>query len=117
GIIFRSAQSDAGEAATSHDIQAGRPACLRAGERRLECVQALQPAEAPRRPPRGARATGFLVILGGALRRSIAGAIVWRKGRRDRQLLETLDDRQLRDIGVSRAMVEQDRNSPFWHLR
>lgn len=33
---------------------------------------------------------------------------------RQRRTLETLDDRMLRDIGVTRAEVEQEMRRPLW---
>jgi uncharacterized protein YjiS (DUF1127 family) len=32
----------------------------------------------------------------------------------DRHALQTMDDRLLKDIGVSRADVEREANKPFW---
>jgi uncharacterized protein YjiS (DUF1127 family) len=40
----------------------------------------------------------------------------WRKRRRDRQLLASLDDRSLGDIGIDRAKVEDDSTVSFWRL-
>jgi uncharacterized protein YjiS (DUF1127 family) len=38
---------------------------------------------------------------------------VWRRWR-SRQYLTALDDRMLRDIGVTRAEAEYELNKPFW---
>ena len=38
----------------------------------------------------------------------------WRRRRRDRALLASLDDRMLRDIGVSRGEIWEEINKPFW---
>jgi uncharacterized protein YjiS (DUF1127 family) len=38
----------------------------------------------------------------------------WHRRRRDRAELATLDERMLRDIGVSRAEVLHEINKPFW---
>jgi uncharacterized protein YjiS (DUF1127 family) len=38
----------------------------------------------------------------------------WLRRRRDRAELATLDERMLRDIGVSRAEVLHEINKPFW---
>jgi len=38
----------------------------------------------------------------------------WRRRSRDRAQLATLDDRMLRDIGVSRGDVLAEINKPFW---
>jgi uncharacterized protein YjiS (DUF1127 family) len=52
-------------------------------------------------------------------RRSISGRIVmrlreWRRRARDRGQLARLDDRMLRDIGLTRADAEFFSNKPFW---
>lgn len=39
------------------------------------------------------------------------------EGRRDRELLAGLDDRQLRDIGIDRAVVGGSDASGFWRAR
>jgi uncharacterized protein YjiS (DUF1127 family) len=49
----------------------------------------------------------------------IAGRIarivgVWRSRIRDRQAFANLDDRDLRDLGVSRWEVERELVKPFW---
>ena len=52
-------------------------------------------------------------------RRSISGRLVatlreWRRRARDRGQLARLDDRMLRDIGLTRADAEFLCNKPFW---
>ena len=52
-------------------------------------------------------------------RRSISGRLVatlreWRRRARDRGQLARLDDRMLRDIGLTRADAEFLSNKPFW---
>jgi uncharacterized protein YjiS (DUF1127 family) len=49
--------------------------------------------------------------------RCVASVSAWRKRRRDRQLLASLDDRSLRDIGIDRAKVEDESSVSFWRLR
>ena len=39
---------------------------------------------------------------------------VWRKRNRDRNQLASLNDRLLRDIGLTRAEVDLEINKPFW---
>jgi uncharacterized protein YjiS (DUF1127 family) len=39
---------------------------------------------------------------------------LWRQRARDRTLLARLDDRMLRDIGLTRSDVEHEINRPFW---
>ena len=38
----------------------------------------------------------------------------WRRRRRERAELARLDDRMLRDIGITRGDVWQEINKPFW---
>jgi uncharacterized protein YjiS (DUF1127 family) len=38
----------------------------------------------------------------------------WQERARERRQLAMLNDRMLRDIGVSRADVERESNKPFW---
>ena len=40
--------------------------------------------------------------------------IRWRETRRQRQHLAALDDRMLRDIGLSRSDVQVEVEKPFW---
>jgi len=40
----------------------------------------------------------------------------WRRRRRSRASLSRLDDRMLRDIGVTYAEAEREANKPFWLL-
>jgi uncharacterized protein YjiS (DUF1127 family) len=39
----------------------------------------------------------------------------WHERARQRRTLLTLDDRMLKDIGVSRAEAVREANKPFWH--
>jgi uncharacterized protein YjiS (DUF1127 family) len=41
----------------------------------------------------------------------------WGAGFRDRRLLARLDDRMLRDLGIDRALVDDDSTASFWRLR
>ena len=52
----------------------------------------------------------FAELLGSAL--TLLGG--WRERRQQRQALLRLDDRMLRDIGLSRADVEGEVSKPFW---
>ena len=49
-----------------------------------------------------------------AAARIAAMSQLWRKRRRDRCELAALDDRALRDIGLTRGDVEFEINKPFW---
>ena len=40
--------------------------------------------------------------------------LLWRKRAAERAHLAALDDRLLRDVGVSRADVEREASIPFW---
>jgi uncharacterized protein YjiS (DUF1127 family) len=59
------------------------------------------------RPSRGKAGTGFVTRL-------LDAAMTWRDRARQRRHLAELDDRLLRDIGVSRAEVEGEISRPFW---
>jgi uncharacterized protein YjiS (DUF1127 family) len=43
--------------------------------------------------------------------------IAWYQGFADRRLLASLDDRQLRDLGIDRSTVGGDSTSAYWRLR
>jgi uncharacterized protein YjiS (DUF1127 family) len=59
----------------------------------------------------GARTTRSLVY---GLRQAAAALREWQRRRRDRAVLATLDDRMLRDIGVSRCEILAEIDKPFW---
>ena len=86
---------------------------LRAAEERRESPEFLHPPETPH-PESAAR---IHTILGRRLARSAEHLISWYQGFRDRQLLASLDDRMLRDIGIDRATVGSDSTTSFWLLR
>jgi uncharacterized protein YjiS (DUF1127 family) len=72
---------------------------------------------APRRRTQGAVFSGLLALLRLLARaRGAAAGIVreWRRRSRDRAQLAMLDDRMLRDIGITRADVWRECNKPFW---
>ncbi len=46
--------------------------------------------------------------------RAVATVREWRRRGRERALLAQLDERMLRDIGLSRAEAEYMINKPFW---
>ena len=46
--------------------------------------------------------------------RLIDRPLLWLERMRDRRTLAALDDRMLRDIGVSRSDVEAEARKPFW---
>ena len=59
------------------------------------------------RPSRGSAGTG-------AVTRFFDHALTWLERARQRRHLAELDDRLLRDIGLSRAEVEHEISRPFW---
>jgi uncharacterized protein YjiS (DUF1127 family) len=67
----------------------------------------------PRRKLRTAVLPGLLALL--RLLRQAGGVVrEWHRRSRDRAKLAMLDDRMLRDIGVTRADVWYECNKPFW---
>ena len=64
--------------------------------------------------PRQARRIEMRQLPRLAFRQAVAVLREWRRRSRDRAQLASLDDRMLRDIGVSRGDVLQEINKPFW---
>lgn len=60
------------------------------------------PAGGGRRPGRGAFAAGLALLR------------LWHERARQRRALARLDDRLLRDIGITRAEANREINKPFW---
>lgn len=52
--------------------------------------------------------------VAGICRRLAATWRVWRQRAEQRRQLALLDDRMLRDIGISRAAAEKEARKPFW---
>jgi len=50
----------------------------------------------------------------GVLHRLVELPILWVERSRGRRLLDSLNDHQLRDIGLNRAMIETETAKPFW---
>jgi uncharacterized protein YjiS (DUF1127 family) len=65
----------------------------------------------PARSPTPARQTGRAL---GAVTRAVQAMDRWLEQRRQHQALGSLDDDQLRDIGLSRDDVERACARPFW---
>jgi uncharacterized protein YjiS (DUF1127 family) len=86
---------------------------MRAAEEHTERPELRHPPGTPH-PARAAR---FRTILGRRLARLVERVIAWDRGYRDRQFLASLDDRQLRDIGIDRWALGRDGPTPFWRLR
>jgi uncharacterized protein YjiS (DUF1127 family) len=51
-----------------------------------------------------------------ALSTILSVVLEWHERSRSRRMLETLDDHQLRDVGLSRADVWRESRKPFWRL-
>lgn len=52
--------------------------------------------------------------LGLALACGLTALVLWQERARERRRLATLDERLLRDVGLSRADIEQEIRKPFW---
>ena len=61
------------------------------------------------------RALAGSKTAGGFFGRAIETILYWRELARGRRHLAGLDDRILRDIGLSRADVEREYRKPFWY--
>ena len=86
---------------------------MRGAEERTERPELLHPPETAR-PERAVR---FHNILGRIFARLIKHIFWLHQGYRNRQLLASLDERMLRDIGIDRAAVGSDSTVSFWRLR
>jgi uncharacterized protein YjiS (DUF1127 family) len=62
----------------------------------------------------GDRAPSIVAGLSAQLARWREGFLRWRERRRSRQMLLTLGDRELRDIGLTRFDAWQEWKKPFW---
>ena len=63
---------------------------------------------------RKVRWRGWRLALQEALSRIFVTLQEWRRRRRERSELARLDDRILRDIGITRGDVWDEINKPFW---
>jgi uncharacterized protein YjiS (DUF1127 family) len=52
--------------------------------------------------------------LRSAAARALDGLVQWHEIARQRRALLTLDDRMLKDIGITRAEAEREASLPFW---
>jgi len=68
---------------------------------------ALKSGATARRPLRLARWWAAIVA-------AAAPVLRWFERERNRRALDTLDDHQLRDIGLSRSDIWQECSKPFW---
>ena len=70
------------------------------------------------RPRRGVEAGDVAQRLRSSRLARWAGQfIAWYQGFADRRLLASLDDRQLRDLGIDRSSVGGDSTASYWRLR
>ena len=60
------------------------------------------------------RRAAALGALSDASQWAIAAARLWRRRRRERDELASLDDRMLADVGLTRGDAEFLANKPFW---
>ena len=56
----------------------------------------------------------FVHAVDGRLDAVVDTLLVWQRQRKDRLHLMSLDDRLLRDIGISNADVDREASKPFW---
>ena len=79
---------------------------------------ALRPQTAPRATPQategGHRWTRFVHAVDGGLDVMVDTLFTWQRRHKDRMHLMSLDDRLLRDIGISYADVDREASKPFW---
>jgi uncharacterized protein YjiS (DUF1127 family) len=69
-----------------------------------------------RRPKRGGRIASLRAFFGRPLYRCLAHVSDWCRRHCDRKLLQRLDERALRDLGIDRSLVEKESAVPFWRL-
>ena len=60
------------------------------------------------------RGTDWSRLLKAVFARAVAVLREWRQRSRERAQLAMLDERMLRDIGISRGDVLREINKPFW---
>lgn len=53
-------------------------------------------------------------LAAAACRRALAAIAMWRARAGERRALATMNDHELRDIGISRADVWAETEKPFW---
>jgi uncharacterized protein YjiS (DUF1127 family) len=74
---------------------------------KLDCIDTSGGAPLSRPGMRRAPSSTWLVGL-------VDGVLAWQERRRSRRLLRQLDDRLLRDLGLSRADVERECGKSSW---
>src|SRR5262249_42167935 len=58
--------------------------------------------------------TRFVHAVDGGVDAMVGTLLVWQRRHRDRLHLMSMDDRLLRDIGISNADVDREASKPFW---
>ncbi len=58
--------------------------------------------------------TRFVRAIDAKLATAVDTLLVWQRRHRDRMHLMSMDDRLLRDIGISYADVDHEASKPFW---
>jgi uncharacterized protein YjiS (DUF1127 family) len=58
--------------------------------------------------------TRFVHAVDGGLEAMVDTLLTWQRRHKDRMHLMSLDDRLLRDIGISNADVDHEASKPFW---
>lgn len=84
---------------------------------RSEAVLSKFTGTSESRPGAPAPASAMLMAsrdVGPLVARTAERLAEWRSRRASRQHLIALDDRQLKDIGISRCDAEQEYRKPFW---
>ena len=57
-----------------------------------------------------------MALIGRDLKRVFDTLYVWQDRANQRRALMTLDDRMLKDVGISRAQAEEEYRKPFYYL-
>ena len=58
--------------------------------------------------------TRFVHAVDGGLETMVDTLLTWQRRHKDRMHLMSLDDRLLRDIGISYVEVDHEASKPFW---
>ncbi|BBK32122.1 uncharacterized protein YjiS (DUF1127 family) [Stella humosa] len=77
----------------------------------MQTVSIFPAPTAAKAPPSSLRVPSSLFAIGMAVAGALAG---WQDRMRQRRALTLLDDRMLRDIGVSRAQLAGEVDKSFW---